>query len=63
MEHGSNTKEGTMGFSGTRALIMVGVLVALGIAVFKFDLPGWILPVGLILTGAVLKGAEQQASE
>lgn len=51
-----------MGFSGIRAVIMVGFLVALGVAVFKFDLPGWILPVGLLLTGAVLKGAEQQAS-
>lgn len=52
-----------MGFSGLRAVIMVVVLVILGIAVFKFDLPGWILPVGLILTGAVLKGAEERASQ
>jgi hypothetical protein len=52
-----------MSFGGIRAAIMVGVLVALGIAVFKFDLPGWLLPVGLIITGAALKGTEQQASE
>jgi hypothetical protein len=52
-----------MGFSGMRAVIMIGVLVVLGIAVLKFDLPGWLLPVGLIATGVVLKGTEQRASE
>jgi hypothetical protein len=52
-----------MGFSGIRAVIMVGMLVALGIGVFKFDLPGWILPVGLIATGVVLKGSEERASQ
>ena len=52
-----------MSFSGMRAVILVGVLVLLGVAVFKFDLPGWLLPVGLIATGVILKGAEQRASE
>lgn len=60
---GPSDKEGAMGFSGMRAVIMVGVLVVLGIAVFKFDLPGWLLPVGLIATGVVLKGAEERASQ
>jgi hypothetical protein len=48
-----------MGFSGTRAAVLVGVLVVLGVAVFKFGLPGWLLPLGLIATGVVLKGAER----
>jgi hypothetical protein len=52
-----------MSFSGTRALILVGVLVGLGVAVFKFNLPGWLLPLGLIATGVILKGAETRASE
>lgn len=52
-----------MSFSGTRALVLVGVLVVLGVAVFKFHLPGWLMPVGLIATGVVLKGAETRASE
>ncbi len=51
-----------MGFSGWRAVIMVAVLVVLVIAVTKFDLPGWLLPVGLIGTGALLKSAEKAAS-
>jgi hypothetical protein len=52
-----------MSFSGTRALLLVGVLVVLGVGVFKFNLPGWLLPVGLITTGVLLKGAETRASE
>ena len=52
-----------MGFSGVRALIMIGMLIALGIGVFKFGLPGWILPVGLLATGVVLKGSEEHASQ
>jgi hypothetical protein len=51
-----------MGFSGVRAVILVVVLVVLVVAVTKFDLPGWLLPVGLILSGAVLKRSEQRAS-
>lgn len=51
-----------MGFSGMRAVIMVAVLVGLMIVTSKFDLPGWIIPVGLIATGAVLKSSEQKAS-
>ena len=52
-----------MGFSGMRAVIMVAMLIALAIGVFKFDLPGWILPVGLLATGVVLKGSEERASQ
>jgi hypothetical protein len=52
-----------MGFSGIRAVIMGVVLVVLGISVFAFDLPGWLLPVGLLATGAVLKGSEESASQ
>ena len=44
-----------MGFSGIRALIMVVVFIALLLAVTKLGLPGWLLPVGLIVTGIVLK--------
>ena len=51
-----------MGFSGIRAIIMMAVLVVLIVAVTKFDLPGWLLPVGLIATGALLKNAEKAAS-
>jgi hypothetical protein len=51
-----------MGFSGMRAVIMIVVLVGLMIAISKFDLPGWILPVGLVGTGVLLKSSEQKAS-
>ena len=44
-----------MGFSGVRALIMVVILIALVLAVTKLGLPGWILPVGLIVSGIVVK--------
>lgn len=47
-----------MGFSGARAVIMIVVLVALILAVTKLDLPGWILPVGLIVTGIVLRSVK-----
>jgi hypothetical protein len=52
-----------MGFSGSRAIIMAAVLVVLVLAVTKFDLPGWLLPVGLIVSGALLKNSESAASE
>lgn len=52
-----------MGFSGIRALILIAVLIGLVLAVTKFDLPGWLLPVGLITSAVLLKGAEQRASE
>ena len=51
-----------MSFGGMRAIIMVAVLIGLVVAVTKFDLPGWLLPVGLIATGALLKGSEKAAS-
>ncbi len=44
-----------MGFSGGRAVLMIGALVVLVVAVTKFDLPGWIIPVGLIVAGVVVK--------
>lgn len=50
-----------MGFSGLRALILIGVLLGLVLAVTKFDLPGWIVPIGVVGTGIVLKGTEQKA--
>ena len=55
-------EEDTMGFSGLREAIMIAVLVTLIVAVTKFDLPGWLLPVGLIVSGALLKNSEQRAS-
>src|SRR5262245_52773854 len=54
--------EVTMGFSGIRAVILIAVLLALIVAVTKFDFPGWFVPVGLLATAAILKGAEQRAS-
>jgi hypothetical protein len=51
-----------MGFSGARAIIMIAVLIALIVAVTKFDLPGWLLPVGLLASAAVLKNKEKAAS-
>jgi hypothetical protein len=51
-----------MGFSGLRVIIMAVVLIVLINAVTKFDLPGWLLPVGLILSGILLKSAEQRTS-
>jgi len=51
-----------MGFSGVRAVILIVVLVALVLGVTKLHFPGWIVPVGLILAGGVLKGTEKKAS-
>jgi hypothetical protein len=51
-----------MGFSGMRAVLLAGVFVVLLVAVTKFDLPGWLLPLGLIISAAALKNAEQRAS-
>jgi hypothetical protein len=51
-----------MGFSGIRAVILIIVLVGLVIGVTKLGLPGWTLPVGLLLTAGLLKGAEKKAS-
>ena len=51
-----------MGFSGIRALIMVAVLVVLVLGVTTYDLPGWLLPVGLIGAGVLLKAWESRAS-
>ena len=44
-----------MGFSGIRAVIMIAVLIGLILCVTKLDLPGWLLPVGLIVTGILLR--------
>ena len=44
-----------MGFSGIRAVIMIVMFILLLMAVTKMDMPGWILPAGLILTGIILK--------
>jgi len=59
---------GNMGFSGVRALVMVVILVVLVLAVTKLSLPGWILPVGLIASGVLVKSitinpSQQSASE
>ena len=50
-----------MGFSGIRAVILLGVLIGLVMAVSRYDLPGWLIPLGLVLTATVLKGAEKKA--
>lgn len=51
-----------MGFSGMRAVVLVVVLIGLVLAVTKLDLPGWIVPVGLVLSAGLLKAAEKKAS-
>ncbi len=51
-----------MGFSGIRAVILIVVLVGSMWAVSRFDLPGWIVPVCLLVASALLKGWEKQAS-
>jgi len=51
-----------MGFSGIRAVILIAVLIGLVLAVTKLGLPGWILPVGLVLTAGLLRAAEKKAS-
>jgi hypothetical protein len=55
-------KEGLMGFSGIRAVILIAVLIGLVLGVTRLDLPGWFIPVGLLLTAGVLKGTEKKAS-
>ena len=44
------------------ALVLVVLLVALLFAVTKLGLPGWMLPVGMIVGGTVLKGWEKRSS-
>lgn len=51
-----------MSFSGLRAIILIAVLVTLMVGVSKFDLPGWVVPVGLLVTGALLKKSEKAVS-
>jgi hypothetical protein len=51
-----------MGFSGVRAAILIVVLIGLVLSVTKFNLPGWLVPVGLLVTAGILKGAEKKAS-
>jgi hypothetical protein len=51
-----------MGFSGMRAVILVAVLIVLVIAVTKLGLPGWTLPVGLVVSAGLLRAAEKKAS-
>ena len=50
-----------MGFSGIRAVILIGVLIGLMAAVTRYDLPGWLVPLGLVSTACLLKGAEKKA--
>jgi len=50
-----------MGFSGIRAVILIAVLIGLVLAVTKLGLPGWILPVGLVLTAGLLRGSRKES--
>ena len=52
-----------MGFSGIRAVILIAILIVLVLAVTKGGLPGWILPVGLLVSAAALKGSEKKAEQ
>lgn len=54
--------EDGMGFSGIRAVVMIVVLVVLVLAVTKFGMPGWLLPVGLIAMGVVVKATEKKTA-
>jgi hypothetical protein len=54
--------EADTGFSGLRAVILVFVLVALVIGVGQLDLPGWVVAVGLLACGALLRAWEKRAS-
>jgi hypothetical protein len=54
--------EALMSFGGIRAVILIAVLIVLILGVTRLDLPGWILPVGLLLTAGVLKGVGKKAS-
>jgi hypothetical protein len=45
-----------------RAVVLVAVLIGLVVAVTKFDLPGWLVPVGLLVTGVALKNTEKAVS-
>ena len=60
--HDVSPKGAHMGFSGMRAIIMGLVLVVLLVAVSRLDLPGWIVPVGLIAAGVAVKAWENRAS-
>jgi hypothetical protein len=51
-----------MSFSGIRAIIMVAVLIGLVLGVSRLGLPGWCVPVGLLVTGVVLKNTEKKAT-
>jgi hypothetical protein len=51
-----------MGFSGIRAVLMIALLFVLVIGVTRFDLPGWIVPVGFITGGVLLKGWEKKST-
>jgi hypothetical protein len=51
-----------MGFAGIRAVILFVVLILLVLAVTRFDLPRWLVAVGIVLAAAILKGAEKKAS-
>lgn len=51
-----------MGFSGIRAATLVVVLIVLVLGVTKLSLPGWLVPVGLVVAAGALKGAEKKAS-
>jgi hypothetical protein len=44
-----------MGFSGVRAVMMLVALVVLVVVVTTFDLPGWIIPVGLVVAGVLVR--------
>ena len=45
-----------------RQLIMVAVLVVLLVGMSRFNLPGWIVPVGVLAAAALLKAREKKAS-
>jgi len=53
-----------MGFSGIRAVILLVVLVVLVLVlgVSRLDLPGWIVPVGLLGSAALLRAWEKRVS-
>jgi len=51
-----------MSFSGVRALVLIAVLVVLVLGMSRFHLPGWIIPIGLLVTAGALKGKQKRVS-
>lgn len=52
-----------MGFSGSRAVILIVLFIVLLVGISKFGFPKWSLAVGIVVAGVLLKGAEQKSDK